>query len=135
MNIQGIKLIVLATTLAFGLAACEKYDSAEKAGEGLDKAAERAGERMDSASQAMSDQADEAGVVIDDTVITTKVKSAFMAEPGLQSLQISVDTMNGVVTLSGTADSQENSDKAQQLASNTEGVKEVKNQLVVKVEG
>ena len=43
-------------------------------------------------------------MAVDDATITTKVKSAVFAEPGLKTLQIGVDTKDGVVTLSGTVD-------------------------------
>ncbi|CAG0953412.1 Osmotically-inducible protein Y [Methylophilaceae bacterium] len=135
MNIQKMKLLALAMSLAFGLAACDKYGSAENAGEKLDDAAEKASEKMDEAGKKMSEQAAETSAVLDDATITTKIKSAILAEPGINSLQISVETTGGEVTLSGTADSQENSDKAQQVASNISGVKQVKNQIVVKAPG
>jgi len=54
----------------------------------------------------MAEQSEKAGVAIDDAEITTKVKAAIFAEPGLKTLQISVDTIKGVVTLSGSVDSQ-----------------------------
>jgi osmotically-inducible protein OsmY len=64
--------------------------------------------------------------------VTTKVKSALVTEPDLKAGDINVETTNGVVTLQGTADSAENRQKAAQVASNVEGVKAVKNQIVVK---
>jgi hyperosmotically inducible protein len=44
-------------------------------------------------------------VTIDDAEITTKVKAGILAEPGFKSLQICLDTIKGVVTLSGSVDS------------------------------
>ena len=71
-------------------------------------------------------------VTMDDAEITTKVKAGIFAEPGLKSLQIGVDTIKGVVTLSGSVDSWPSSDRAKTLAGAVAGVKEVKNLLVTK---
>ena len=62
---------------------------------------------------------------MDDTMITTKVKAALLAEPGLKSTQIDVATKDATVTLTGVVDSQMNRDKAKQIAMSTEGVKSV----------
>jgi hyperosmotically inducible periplasmic protein len=64
-------------------------------------------------------------VVVDDAAITGKVKTALMAEPGIRSLKIDVDTKNGVVTLNGTVDTAEQKDRALQVAQNVNGVKSV----------
>lgn len=69
---------------------------------------------------------------IDDAAITTKVKAALMAEPGLRSLEIDVDTRDNIVTLNGTVDSQEKKQRAMQLAQGVQGVKSVSDNLVVK---
>ncbi len=73
-----------------------------------------------------------AGVAIDDTMITTSVKTAVLAEPGLSSLKIEVDTKDGVVTLSGTVATQELKSRATQIAQNTNGVRSVVDNLAVK---
>ena len=59
------------------------------------------------------------------------MKTKLFGEPGLRSLQISVDTVGGVVTLTGTADSQANSDKASAIAMAVDGVENVVNQLTL----
>jgi len=63
---------------------------------------------------------------------TTKVKTALLAEPGLKSLEISVDTKDGTVTLSGKVDSADQRDRAKQIAQSTGGVKGVVDNLTVK---
>jgi hypothetical protein len=73
-----------------------------------------------------------AGDVVDDSVITTKIKSQLAADEFLKSFQISVETRKGVVELSGFVDSQKAKDKAGQIARGVEGVKSVKNALIVK---
>ncbi|MDD2776545.1 MAG: BON domain-containing protein [Gallionella sp.] len=71
-------------------------------------------------------------VSLNDAEITTKIKAAIFAEPGLSTLQISVDTLKGVVTLSGSVDTQRNSDRAKALSAAVLGVQEVKTLLVLK---
>ena len=72
------------------------------------------------------------GQYIDDSVITTKVKAAILDEPSLKVFQINVQTYQGVVQLSGFVDSALNVKKAGEVAGSVAGVKEVKNDLVVK---
>ena len=72
------------------------------------------------------------GVVIDDSVITTKAKAKILATKDLKSLQISVETRQGEITLSGTVDNEAAKMKAEQVVSEIEGVKSVKNGLEVK---
>ena len=72
------------------------------------------------------------GQYIDDSVITTKVKAAILDEPSLKVFQINVKTYQGVVQLSGFVDSALNVKKAGEVAGSVTGVKEVKNDLVVK---
>jgi hyperosmotically inducible protein len=73
------------------------------------------------------------GQAVDDTLITTKVKASFAADPQVSALAISVDTESGVVTLSGVVESEAERQRAIQLAQGIEGVKRVDaNQLLVK---
>ena len=140
MKVPGkFKSIGMAMLLAVGLAACNKPGPAETAGKKIDQAVDESGKKIDEATdkvgEQMSKQGDKAGMAIDDAAITAKVKAAIFDEPGLKTLQISVDTVKGVVTLSGSVDSEASSDKAKALASAVSGVKEVENRLVVKQGG
>ena len=72
------------------------------------------------------------GEYVDNSVITTKVKSLLAADDFLKSFEISVETYKGIVQLSGFVDSQSAVDKAGQIARSVEGVKSVKNNLRVK---
>ena len=72
------------------------------------------------------------GQYIDDSVITTKVKAAILDEPSLKVFQVNVKTYQGVVQLSGFVDSAQSVKKAGEVAGSVAGVKEVKNDLVVK---
>jgi osmotically-inducible protein OsmY len=72
------------------------------------------------------------GEYVDDTVITTKVKSAIFNEPTLKSAEINVETFKGVVQLSGFVSSRDAESKAVAVASTVGGVKSVKNDMRLK---
>ena len=73
------------------------------------------------------------GQAVDDTLITTQVKASFAADPQVSALAISVDTEQGVVTLSGVVESEAGRQRAIQLAQGIAGVKRVDaNKLLVK---
>ena len=72
------------------------------------------------------------GEYVDDSVITTKVKSLLAADDFLKSFQIGVETYKGVVQLSGFVNSQAAGDKAVEIAKSVQGIKSVKNDLNVK---
>ena len=72
------------------------------------------------------------GEYVDDSVITTKVKTMLAADDFLKSFEISVETYKGTVQLSGFVDSQKAVDKAGEIVSSVKGVKSVKNDLNVK---
>ncbi len=91
----------------------------------MDRAADKVGTTV-------SNAADKTAPVAEDAAITAKVKAAILAEPGLKSLQITVDTNGATVTLSGNVDNTDLKERAKQIASNTSGVKGVVDQLAVK---
>jgi len=72
------------------------------------------------------------GEYVDDSVITTKVKTAIFNDSTLKVNEIKVETFKGVVQLSGFVRSQEDIDKAVQVASGVAGVKSVKNDMRLK---
>jgi len=136
-KLDNFKLLGISTLLVLGLAACDKAPGpAESAGKKIDQTAQDAGKKIgetaDKVGEKMAAQGAKAEIAIDDTEITAKVKAAILAEPGLKTLQISVETVKGTVTLSGSVDSTSSSDKAKALASAVSGVKEVNNQLAIK---
>ena len=71
------------------------------------------------------------GEAIDDTTITTRVKTAMLNDPAVGGLRIDVDTFKGVVTLSGRVKNPAERDQALALARNVSGVVEVKDTLQV----
>lgn len=72
------------------------------------------------------------GQYVDDSVITTKVKTAIFNEPTLKTLQINVKTYKQVVQLSGFVDSPQSVSRAGEVARSVEGVVSVENDLIVK---
>lgn len=72
------------------------------------------------------------GEYIDDSAITATVKAAIYNDPKLKVGQISVETYQGVVQLSGFVDSAQAARRAVELARSVKGVKAVKNSLIVK---
>jgi osmotically-inducible protein OsmY len=73
-----------------------------------------------------------AGEYVDDSVITTKVKSSLASDDFLKSFEISVETFKSTVQLSGFVNSQKAVDNAGEIARSVKGVKSVKNDLIVK---
>ncbi|MBY0242036.1 MAG: BON domain-containing protein [Burkholderiaceae bacterium] len=73
-----------------------------------------------------------AGDAMSDTVITTKVKADLAADPGVKGMDVHVETVKGVVMLSGFVPSRVEADKAVQLARGVKGVTEVKSSIQVK---
>ena len=72
------------------------------------------------------------GEYVDDSVITTKVKAKLADDDFFKSFQISVETYKGIVQLSGFVNSQQAVNKAGEIVRSVQGVKSVKNDLIVK---
>jgi len=72
------------------------------------------------------------GEYVDDSVITTKVKTAIFNEPTLKSAEINVETFKGKVQLSGFVNSTQDVNKAVAVARTVKGVESVKNDMRVK---
>jgi len=67
-----------------------------------------------------------------DAAITTKIKSKYALDKDVSALNVSVNTTDGVVTLSGTATSYDSISKAMLIAMETEGVRQVVSTIQVK---
>jgi len=72
------------------------------------------------------------GEYVDDMSITTSVKNSIFQDPQLKMLQIHVETFQNQVQLSGFVDSRKEYVRAEQLARSVEGVKGVKNNLIIR---
>ena len=80
---------------------------------------------------ANSGTGEKTGAYVDDSWITTKVKSTMAADKEVAAHNITVDTSKGVVTLSGTAKSGHESRKAAEIARGIKGVVAVENHISV----
>ena len=129
-RINSTMLITALATAALLTTGCEQRAQGDKFGQKSDQANPSVMGKLsppgDKAEQsANADQAGSKVSGIDDTMITTKVRAALLAEPGLKSAQINVATKDATVTLSGAVDSDIMRDRAKQIALSTEGVKNV----------
>ena len=124
-NRPSILLVALAagTLLTVG---CDQRAPAGSTTAKVDRAADKIENKV-------SNAADKTAAVTEDAAITAKVKAAILAEPGLKTLQINVDTNGATVTLSGSVDNADLRERAKQIASSTSGVKGVVDQLTVKM--
>ena len=72
-----------------------------------------------------------AGQYIDNSAITTEVKSALLTDPNVKSFPITVNTYKGVVQLSGFVETAAEAKRAGEIASSVQGVRMVKNDLKI----
>ena len=75
------------------------------------------------------------GERLDDTTITTRVKTSMLNDPHINGSTIDVDTYRGVVTLSGRVKSQADHDQAMALARRVDGVSDVKDAIQIIPDG
>ncbi len=73
-----------------------------------------------------------ADVIAKDAAITGEVKSRLIAEPGIRSGQINVDTYEGIVTLRGEVGTESQGATVEKIARSVSGVKAVKTELKLK---
>jgi hyperosmotically inducible periplasmic protein len=117
----------LGATLVLG-AGCSDRNSTNAAADRMNRDADKVAAATDRATT-------KAAIAVDDTAITTKVKAAVLAEPGLKTLQIDVDTKDGVVTMSGMVDNPALKERAMQIAQGVNGVRSVVDNLAIKSTG
>jgi len=72
------------------------------------------------------------GSYIDDATITTQVKARFAEDPTVSAMAIKVETLKGVVQLSGFAKNSTEREKAATIAANVNGVARVVNDIMIK---
>jgi len=132
MTLSGILVVAACLSASLGLAGCEKEGGAEEAGRKLDQTAERMGNQIEATKESMGERADRTGNYLEDAAITAKIKAEILGDSALKVMRIGVTTTDGVVTLSGTVDSQLSLDRASEVARDIQGVASVENNLVVK---
>ena len=72
------------------------------------------------------------GAYVDDTGITTMVKSRFFEDKDVAGSSIGVETLNGTVMLSGFAKNSLERNKAETIARGVKGVKSIKNEIAIR---
>ncbi len=72
------------------------------------------------------------GTDIDDSVVTSSVKAALLADPDVKSFDLKVETRKGEVLLSGFVDNQAQIDRATAATHTVSGVKSIQNNLILK---
>jgi osmotically-inducible protein OsmY len=136
---RGAGRAVAASVLVFGLAACDQIQSLWKSEKDTSpppvsqlQSAPKPVEEKANPIKIGETAAPAAAPKIDaDKALAAKVKLALAADANLKVLAIDAGAADGVVTLWGTADTRAHRDKAAKLASEVQGVKSVKNELVI----
>jgi osmotically-inducible protein OsmY len=103
--------------------------AANKTADGVGTAANKTAEGVSTAANKTGDALAKTGEVIDDSWITTKVKSKYVGEKSVDGSDISVETKNNIVTLTGTVPSTSAHAAALRIARDTKGVKKVVDNL------
>jgi|SRR5436190_9764754 len=80
---------------------------------------------------AVAQHRESVGAYATDKTIISKIKAAFLTDSVVKTGQIEVKSLNGVVQLSGFAQSAEARDRAEQIASQTKGVVQVYNNILL----
>ena len=139
-HVSSLAAIAFASGLALLATGCNQKPADQAlseanqatAGEKMDNAVASAKQETQELGNTLEQKADQAGRAIDDTAITTSIKSKYLADDTLKGLDISVATEHGVVTLTGTVQSDSAKDLATKIAQGVDGVANVNNQLTVK---
>lgn len=125
--------LALAGALMLGLAACDPQPKADNPGKSFDSLVENAGRDRESApAPAPGPQSmNQSGGSAPDAVLEARVKAALSADSDLRSVMVDVKSTDGVVTLYGTADTPAKSHRAAMVALSVDGVRSVRNEMVV----
>ncbi len=134
MNTNRLIATVAAAAASALVMACSPQDRSDVKND-ASRAANSTGKAVERGAEATGDAARKAGNAISETAsdatLTTKVKSALLADEEVKGTQINVDTANQIVTLTGQAQSASAKQRAEQLALQVDGVKSVKNNITV----
>ena len=107
----------------------------DRAGE-VETTGRQAAERAQDATAELGDRAaaaaGQARNAVEDAALTAKIKSKMALDDTVEVLKIDIDTVNGVVTLTGTVDTEAQRKRALQLARETDGVTRVVDRLEIR---
>lgn len=132
-NAFGLKIVVPALVLGMAMAApiFAQEDNSAPASQSMHRAGDSAENVASDTGQAIKHAYHGTVTAISDTAITAKVKTALHENKITKGADIHVKTVAGVVTLKGTVSSADAASTAQQVAQQTSGVKEVRNDLTM----
>lgn len=132
-NVSSIAAVTLVSSLALFAAGCDRTPDEPEVADPVVTEPSVNDERNTTSDmgESIERSADRAGQAIDDASITAAVKSKYLLDDTLKGLQISVDTNQGVVSLTGTVQNDAAKELATQIAQGTEGVVRVDNQLTI----
>jgi len=123
-----VSLIALSMLTISGCSEAETEKAESKAENAMQETENKAQE----AKSYTEEKAEEAGEYVDDAVITTKVKAVIFEDDNLSSMDINVETNNGIVQLSGFVENEADIDTAENLAATVKGVKDIENDIQVR---
>ena len=123
--------LAAASALALMLNACDSKPSSENAARSFENLVENAGRDSGPTPPDPGSTGAASPSMSGDAALAAKVKAALSSDPDLRSMKVEVDAANGVITLSGTADTAAKSDQAATVALQVEGVRSVRNEVVV----
>jgi hyperosmotically inducible periplasmic protein len=129
----GLKIVVPALVLGMAVSAplFAQDDNNVPASESMHRAGNSAENAASDTGQAIKHAYHGTVTAISDTALTAKVKTALHENKVTKDADIHVNTVAGVVTLKGTVPSAQTAATAQQVAEQTNGVKEVRNELTM----
>lgn len=135
-NMPTIAMLALVSSLALLATGCDQKPADQKpaeqtAGERMDNAVDQTKQATQDLGDTIQNKADQAGQAIDDTAITTTIKGKYLADDTLKGLDISVETKQGVVTLTGSVQNDAARELATTIARGVDGVTRVDNQLTI----
>ncbi len=132
MQLLSLSLLAGALAVSIALAACNRQESQQTAGQKLDSVLEETRDKVEDARDATSDAVKATRTAISDSVITASVKARLAADAELKVLDIQVETSSGRTVLRGRAPNAQAKDRATRIASSVDGVTSVDNELQVR---
>lgn len=128
------KWMVSSTAVALSLlilGGCSEA-SRDKVEDNSEQAMESAEQTANKMAESAEDTMQKAGDYISDATITTRVKAVLLEDDNLRDSNISVETIDGTVMLTGTVTEEADIDTAENLASGVDGVDDVESDIQVK---
>lgn len=138
-NVSSIVAVTLVSSLGLLAAGCDRNkdpatdttNATETTEQKYDNAVADTKQETSDLGNTLERKADQAGQAIDDAAITTTIKGKYLADDTLKGLDISVETDQGVVMLTGSVQNDAARDLATQIAKGVDGVVNVNNELKV----